>query len=85
MNEELYENIKESLINGLKEQADIEVINIDFDNIEIIVHKIERLILLKLSACSSKIRFGDFTLHKFSFRILLQKLFSSSMIIKYLV
>lgn len=41
MNEELYENIKESLINGLKEQADIEVINIDFDNIEIIVHKID--------------------------------------------
>lgn len=40
MNEELYENIKESLINGLKEQADIEVINIDFDNTEIIVHKI---------------------------------------------
>ena len=30
MNEELYENIKESLINGLKEQADIEVINIWF-------------------------------------------------------
>lgn len=41
MNEELYENIKESLINGLKEQADIEVINIDFDNVEIIVHKID--------------------------------------------
>ena len=41
MNEELYENIKEMLIKGLKEQADIEVINIDFDNIEIIVHKID--------------------------------------------
>lgn len=41
MNEELYENIKESLIRGLKEQADIEVINIDFDNIEIIVHKMD--------------------------------------------
>lgn len=41
MNEELYENIKEILIKGLKEQADIEVINIDFDNVEIIVHKID--------------------------------------------
>lgn len=41
MNEELYENIKEMLIKDLKEQADIEVINIDFDNIEIIVHKID--------------------------------------------
>lgn len=41
MSEELYENIKESLIRGLKEQADIEVINIDFDNIEIIVHKMD--------------------------------------------
>lgn len=41
MNEELYENIKEMLIKGLKEQADIEVINIGFDNIEIIVHKID--------------------------------------------
>lgn len=35
MNEELYENIKEILIKGLKEQADIEVININFDNIEL--------------------------------------------------
>lgn len=41
MKEELYENIKEMLIKGLKEQADIEVINIGFDNIEIIVHKID--------------------------------------------
>ena len=41
MNEELYENIKEILIKGLKEQVDIEVINIDFDNVEIIVHKID--------------------------------------------
>ena len=41
MNEELYENIKEILIKGLKEQADIEVININFDNVEIIVHKID--------------------------------------------
>ena len=41
MNEELYENIKEILIKGLIEQADIEVINIDFDNVEIIVHKID--------------------------------------------
>lgn len=41
MNEELYENIKEILIKGLKEQADMEVINIDFDNVEIIVHKID--------------------------------------------
>ena len=33
MDEELYENIKESLIKDLKEQVDIEVINIYFGNI----------------------------------------------------
>ena len=36
MNEELYENIKEMLIKGLKEQADIEVINIGCNHIRIV-------------------------------------------------
>lgn len=41
MDEELYTNIVYTLINGLKNHVTLDIINIDYDNIEIIIYGID--------------------------------------------